>query len=150
MGKRSRPTRRTRPATQRHYQRTARLNPLIQEIVAEYFEEVEDDRLGLLTITGVEVDADLNVAQVFVSNLDAGMAAETDFDQERDRDVLDALADHQRDVRKVVARSARLRKTPNIVFGFDPAVRAGVKMDQLLSEIQPSGPESGFGVGEEE
>ncbi len=150
MGKRSRPPRRTRPATQRHYQRTARLNPLIQEIVAEYFEDVEDDRLGLLTITGVEVDADLNVAQVFVSNLDADIAAETDFDDQRDQDVLDALEEHQREVRLAVARSARLRKTPNIVFGFDPAVRAGAKMDQLLSEIQRSDSGSAMDVGEEE
>ena len=135
MAKRSNPQRRSRPATQRHYKRTARLNPLIQQIVAEYFEDVDDDRLGLLTVTGVEVDSDLNTAHIYVSNLDDGMADIADFDEERDTDVLDALEEHRRSVRSVIGQSARLRKTPDVVFGFDPAVRAGARMDRLLSEI---------------
>ena len=135
MAKRSTPPRRSRPATQRHYKRTARLNPLIQQIVAEYFEDVDDERLGLLTVTGVEVDSDLNTAHVYVSNLDDGMADVADIDEGRDAAVLEALEEHRRSVRSLIGRSARLRKTPDVVFGFDPAVRAGARMDRLLSEI---------------
>ena len=44
--------------TNPHYPRTARLNALLQEIVANYFERVQDEALGFVTITGVEVDND--------------------------------------------------------------------------------------------
>ena len=40
----------SRGGTARDYPRTARLNQLVQEIVAEEIERIDDDRLGLLTV----------------------------------------------------------------------------------------------------
>ena len=145
MARRSRSAnKRSRPPTQRHYPRTARLNSLIQQIVAEYLESLDDDRFGLLTVTGVEVDADLNKAQVFVSILGSGsnQAEATDSSQhdgnETDDDVvLEGLAEHRISVQKQIATSARLRKTPEVVFAFDPAIRAGARIDHILSQLDP-------------
>jgi len=53
----------------RRYPRTARINHVIQEVVAEELERIDDDRLGLLTVTGVEVDPDLRHATVWLSSL---------------------------------------------------------------------------------
>ncbi len=50
----------------RGYERTDRLNELLVRILAEEVERLDDDRLGLITITGVETDRDLSRARVFV------------------------------------------------------------------------------------
>ncbi len=123
--------RNSRSASKRHYPRTARLNALLQQIVADYFERVDDDDLGFMTITGVDVDNDLNVAQIFVSVLG------DDPSEEGDAIVLEALSSHRRAVQREFAQQAQLRKTPEAVFAFDPGVRAGAKIDEILSQIDP-------------
>lgn len=117
----------------RHYPRTARLNALLTEIVADYFERADDEELGFMTITGVEVDSDLNVASIWISILGS--------DESGDEAVLEALAEHRVPVQRAIASQAKLRKTPEAVFGFDPAVRAGAKIDSILA---------GLGLGEDD
>lgn len=140
-----------RPATNRQYPRTARLNTLLQEIVADFFERVDDERFEMLTVTGVEVDNDLNRAQVFVSALgsvplptnrdpgsvDAGTGAGDNADP--DRELLDALGDYRKPVQAKIGREARIRKTPEVVFAIDPAVRSGARIDEILAAIKPGG-----------
>ncbi len=126
MAKRHGEKRKPRTGTNRHYPRTARLNTLLQQIVADHLERVDDDRLGFLTVTGVEVDADLNKAQVFIS---------TFADESEDEPTLEALEEYRKAIQGQIASSARLRKTPEVVFAFDPAVRAGARIENILSEI---------------
>ena len=130
---RSGPGRASRPPTNRQFPRTARLNTLLQEIVADYFERVEDERFQMLTITGVEVDNDLNRAQVFVSDLGY---VRTPEDEESDAVLLDALVDHRKPVQAKISREARIRKTPEVVFAIDPGVRAGARIEEILSDLR--------------
>ena len=58
-----------RGGTARDYPRTARLNHLVHEIVAEEIERIDDDRLGLLTVVGVEVEPDIRHATVWYTAL---------------------------------------------------------------------------------
>ncbi len=132
MAKRS-GQRRVRPQTTRTYPRTARLNALLQEIVAAYFERADDDRIGFLTITGVDIDRDLNVADVYVSLFGSSTP-------EEDADLLDALAGHRKAVQRAIADQAKLRKTPEVVFSFDPGVRAGARVEEILREISDAAP----------
>ena len=130
MAKRSGDRRKARPPTNRQYPRTARLNTLLHEIVADYLERVDDDRLGFLTVTGVEVDADLNRAVVYVSTL---------ADESYDDELLEALGDYRKPAQGEIARSARMRKTPEVVFALDPAVRTGARIEDILATLdQPS------------
>lgn len=138
--RRSGDRRRSRPPTKRHYPRTARLNTLLQEIVADHLERVEDDRLGFLTVTGVEVDADLNRAQVFISTL---------TDESHDAEILEALADHRKPIQADIGRSARIRKTPEVVFVFDPAVRTGARIEGILAALHEQEAEHGPPTGDE-
>ncbi len=131
--RRSGPGRASRPPTSRHFPRTARLNTLLQEIVADYFERVEDERFEMLTIIGVEVDNDLNRAQVFVSDLGYVRPPE---DEESDEVLLDALADHRKPVQAKIGRESRIRKTPEVVFAIDPGVRAGARIEEILSDLR--------------
>ena len=117
---------RSRPAAKRHYPRTARLNTLFQEIAAEALERVEDDRLELVTVTGVEVDADLNRAVVYVSALTG---------PEADAELLEALGGHRLAVQRAIGSEARIRKTPEVVFAVDPAIRSGARIEEILQGL---------------
>lgn len=133
MARRSPDRRKSRPATKRHYPRTARLNTLLQEIIADQLGRIDDDRLGFLTVTGVEVDADLNRAQVFLSTL---------ADESEDDETLEALQEYRKLIQAEIARSARLRKTPEVLFAFDPAIRAGARIETILSSLETDQPVS--------
>jgi len=131
MTKRSGASRKARPSNTRRYPRTARLNTLLQQVVASYLETVDDDRLGFLTVTGVEVDADLNRAQVFISSFDQS---------ESDEVVLEALEEYRVAIQTQVANSTRMRKTPSIAFAFDAGVRQGARIEQILATIKDEEP----------
>ena len=49
----------------RRYDRTARVNEVVREVLADELERIGDPALGLLTITGVEVTPDLRQATVY-------------------------------------------------------------------------------------
>ncbi len=132
--------RRPRPATKRQYPRTARLNTLLQQIVAEYLERNDDEQLELLTVTGVEVDADLNKAVVWISTL---------ADESHDAEILDLLVErYRKPLQAQIARSARLRKTPEVTFAFDPAIRTGARIENILSTLHIEGDDDADGSGD--
>lgn len=116
-------TRRRRPPSSRDYPRTARLNRLIQQIVAEELERVEDDRLELVTVMAVEVDADLHQAVVWVDSL-AGEAG--------DEAVIEALGELRPRLQAEVNRQARIKRTPELVFRPDEVLRGANRVDDIL------------------
>jgi ribosome-binding factor A len=115
----------------RSYPRTARLNELLREVIAEELERIGDDRLGLVTITGITVDPDLKNAKVWVSALtvDGGVDA-----------VSEALAQHRVPLQAAVARQIRMKRTPLLTFVNDPAITNGQRIESILRDL-PRGPE---------
>ena len=59
----------TRHRSTRRYPRMARVNEVVREAVADEIERLSDPRLGLVTVTGVEVSPDLRHATVYYSAL---------------------------------------------------------------------------------
>lgn len=116
----------------RQYPRTARLNELLREILADELERLDDDRLELLTITGVDIDGDLRHAMVFFDSLDG---------EEGDEEILEALEEVKWRLKGAVARQARIKRTPELTFAPDAAVRTGARIEQLLAESGPVGDE---------
>jgi len=57
----------TRHRQVRSYPRTARVNEVVREVLADELERLSDPRLGLVTLTDVEVSADLRHADVYYS-----------------------------------------------------------------------------------
>ncbi len=123
--------RRSHP-TKRDYPRTARLGELLREILAEELTAIDDERIDLLTVTGVEVDADLNRAVVFFDTLDGD-------DAEGDAVAIAVLGEHRGRLKVAIGRQAYVRKVPDLTFRPDPAVRAGEKIDSLLRDLGPAG-----------
>ncbi len=112
----------------RQYPRTARLNRLVREIVADALEQLDDERLDLLTVTAVEVEPDLRHAVVYYDSLQGA---------EGDEEVLEAVAEYRTRLQGAIGRQAHLKRTPELAFAPDPAVRQGARVESLLAEVQP-------------
>ncbi len=107
----------------REYPRSARVGHLIQEILAETIERIDDDRLTLVSITGVDVDNELEKAVVF---FDAD-------DPEGAMLVLDELTPR---LRSAVSREARIRRTPRLEFQPDSSIVLGDRVEEILSVLE--------------
>ena len=106
----------------RRYPRTARINHVIQEVVADELERIDDDALGLLTVTGVKVDPDLRHAVVWISSLSP--------------DGEELLAKHRVRLQAAVARQMRLKRTPELRFRADPAIQTAQRVEDILRGLE--------------
>jgi ribosome-binding factor A len=125
--------------TARDFPRTARLNHLIHEIVAEEIERLDDDRLGLLTVVAVDVEADLRHATVWYTALStgdgaAGATGTVDGD-EPDAELVEALEENRPRLQSAIARQARLKRTPELSFQADPVQQQAARVEAILREI---------------
>jgi ribosome-binding factor A len=114
----------------KRYPRSARVNEILREVLADELERMEDgdERLGLLTVTAVQCDPDLRHALVLFSSLD----------EEEER----ALADVRVRLQAAVSTQVRLKRTPQLRFAADPAVAEGLKIEEILRRL-PKGAEAG-------
>ena len=100
----------------------------MQQIVADALEEIDDERLELVTVTSVEVEPDLRHAVVFYDSLQG---------EEGDAEVLEALGEARVRLQAAIGRQARVKRTPELAFRPDLAVRGGDRIDSILREIGP-------------
>lgn len=107
------------------YPRTARVNQVLREVVADELERLADvdERLRLLTVTAVDTTPDLRRAVVYVSSLPEEASL--------------ALAERRVQLQRALATQMRLKRTPQLAFEADPAVRSGAQVDRILRRIQP-------------
>lgn len=114
-------------ATRREYPRTARVGELLREIIGEELEAIGDERLVGVVVTSVDIDRDLRLGQVFWDSR---------YGPEADDEILEALDEHRIRLKATINRQAHLRRTPDLVFRPDPAVRAGEHIDEVLARIE--------------
>ncbi|MCY4664764.1 MAG: 30S ribosome-binding factor RbfA [Acidimicrobiaceae bacterium] len=112
------------PADHRAGHRTARVGELIRRIVAESMEQLDDERLAMVSVTGVDVDRDLHRAVVWFTSL-----GDT---EEGDADIAEALEEHASHLRRTVGNQTRLRRTPELVFRPDTVLRSAERIERLL------------------
>ena len=87
--------------------------------------EVKDPRVGMVSITDVEVTPDYAHAKVFFSTL--GGAAQVP-------EVLAGLTKASGFLRRELGRRIRIPTTPQLHFVFDVSLERGMGMDQLIRE----------------
>jgi len=119
-------------STARDYPRTARLNQLVHEIVAEEIERIDDERLGFFTVAGVEVEPDMRRAVVWYTTLDDG-------DSDGDEEVAEALEQHRARLQSAIGRQARTKRTPELSFRLDTVIRQAQRVEQILRDIGDEG-----------
>jgi ribosome-binding factor A len=97
------------------------------QVLGDALERLRDDdeRLGLLTVTGVDVESDLRHATVFMASLPEG--------------ALPALEARRGDLQAAIAREVRLKRTPTLRFVADPAIAAGQRVEEALRRARQDG-----------
>jgi ribosome-binding factor A len=142
-----------RPTSPRRFPRMARVNEVVREALADEIERLNDPRLGLVTITGVDVSNDLRHATVYYSALDTKKGARKVVDaqaperQEETRAALSAAAPH---LRTELGRQVRMKYTPKLTFLEDPAIVQGARIEELLRGISHSSPDADVDVDADE
>lgn len=112
--------------TRRQFPRTARLNQVLREVVADELEELaaSDLRLDLLTVTAVECDPDLRHATVLLASMS---------DEARR-----GLAEARTRLQSAVAHQVRLKRTPQLSFEVDRAIVQGARVEEIIRAIHAS------------
>ncbi len=107
------------------YPRSARVGETLREIIAEELVRIDDERLEFVTVTGIEVDNELNRAHVFFDSL-AG--------EDADDEIIEALGHHRPRLQASIGRQIRTKKTPILDFRPDAALRSAERIDDILRE----------------
>jgi ribosome-binding factor A len=105
-------------------QRLRRVADQIQRELSELLHaELKDPRVGMVTLTGVEMSPDLALARVFFTTLgDAESLTRT-------REGLTRAAGF---LRAQLAKRLKLRVAPELRFHHDASVERGVRLSQLI------------------
>ena len=106
--------------------RSARIADEIQRSLAELIRlEVRDPRVGLVTLTGVELSRDQSHAKVFFTVLGSPSDIEA---------ALEGLQHAAGFLRSSLAHRLTTRKVPELHFAYDESVERGVRLSRLIDE----------------
>ncbi|QJY40971.1 30S ribosome-binding factor RbfA [Vibrio cholerae] len=108
-----------------HTQRV--VQQLLKELAMILQREVRDSRLGMVTISDVEVSREMAYAKVFVTFLCIG--------EQTPESCLAALREHEVQIRMMLGKQIRLRLTPEIRFYYDNTLVEGMRMSNLVTEV---------------
>jgi len=110
-------------------QRQGRVGHLLREEISRIIErELKDPRVdGLITITGVDVTADLRHARVFVS------VYGSDDEVRQTLETLDRAAGF---IRAELGKVVRLRYLPELEFKRDESIARGARIFELLEQVK--------------
>ena len=110
----------------KEYSRTQRVADYLQrELAALIQHEVRDPRVGMVSITGVNVSRDLGHARIYVTVLgrDSGEDAS---------DSIEALNKAAGFLRSLLSRDSNMRSVPQLRFYFDTSVGRGRHLEDLI------------------
>lgn len=91
--------------------------------------EMKDPRIGFVTVTGVEVSGDLQLAKVYVSVMG---------NSEEQAASLAGLQKAKGFLRTEIGRRVKLRHVPDLIFKLDESIEYSSKIDSILREISSS------------
>lgn len=98
-----------------------------QEVSLIIHDELNDPRLGFVTITKVEMAPDLRYAKIFFSVLGK------DEEHKKTKLALDSALGF---IRKSIAERINLRLAPEIAFEEDRSVEYSVRIQEILEEVK--------------
>ena len=107
-------------------ERMRRVNEVMREVIGSAIAtELEDPRIGFVTVTSVDTSPDLRSARVHVSVL--GGEAEREAS-------LAGLSSSHGVLQATIARQMRLKRTPTLSFHYDETPERGVRVSKLLDQ----------------
>jgi len=112
----------------KEFGRNARVSSQIQKELSLILQrDIDDSRLGFITINEVVVTKDLAVAKVYVTVLNV--------DQEGKRANVKLLNELAPMIRHELAKRMRLRHISSLRFLYDDSFDTGMRVSELLSEV---------------
>jgi ribosome-binding factor A len=114
----------------RGHGRPQRLGDLIQRDVSELIRlEMRDPRVGMITVTSVDVSPDMSHAKVFFTILEKEKLPET----------LAGLRRAAGFLRSQLAKRIKMYTTPELRFAYDESVERGDRLSRLIdSALRPA------------
>jgi len=115
--------------------RMRRVDEAVRAVLSDAIaKDLQDPRVGFVTVTAVKTSPDLRHARVYVSVLG---------DEQARTETLDGLSSAHGFLQGRVAAELSLKHTPTLTFEYDESVDRGMRITQLINEIpvRPGGPE---------
>jgi len=112
-----------------HGRRIDRIEEQLRIELSEVIErEIQDPRIGLVTVTRVKVSPDLRHARVFVTVLGG---------EDQRKKTIEGLRSAAHYIRRCVSqRLQHLKRMPDLTFGYDESVEKGIRIEELLDQIK--------------
>ena len=111
-------------------QRLRRIADQIQRELSEILQtELKDPRVGMITLTGVEVSSDVAHAKVFFTSF---------AEVERRDETLKGLARAGGFLRTMLGARLKIHNVPELHFFYDASVESGVRLTHLIEEAVAS------------
>ncbi|AAU38049.1 30S ribosome-binding factor RbfA [Basfia succiniciproducens] len=113
----------------REFKRSDRVAQELQKEIAVILQrEVKDPRIGMVTVSDVEVSRDLAYAKIFVTFL-------FNNDDEAIKQGMKALEKAAPYIRSLVGKAMRLRIVPELRFEYDRSLVEGMRMSNLVTNV---------------
>jgi ribosome-binding factor A len=110
--------------------RMRRVDEAVRAVISDAIaKDLQDPRVGFVTVTAVKTSPDLRHARVYVSVLG---------DEQERSDTLEGLRSGHGFLQGRVAAELSLRNTPTITFEYDESIDRGMRITQLIDQ----GPDS--------
>lgn len=104
--------------------RMLKVNSTLREVLAEEVEKLNDSRLEMVSITGVDTAPNLRTAIVYVDVL-----------SDDHEGVLNALRSSAKRLQRAIGNQVRMKFTPVLEFKLDSGVREGERIDEILRHL---------------
>ena len=112
----------------KEYSRTQRVSEQIKRELAQIIHrEVKDPRIGMVTLSDVEVTTDLSYAKVYFTTLNI----ESDVEKDPSK-LLNKISPM---LRSLLGKKIRLRVTPELKFIYDNSLTEGMRISSLVSNV---------------
>jgi ribosome-binding factor A len=121
----------------REFSRRERVADYLQRELSVLIQrELRDPRLGMISVTAVEVSKDIAYAKVFFTRLGSDS-------EEEAKPALEALDGAAGYLRSLLARDAPMRSVPRLRFVFDTSIGRGRDMEALIERAKAADAEHG-------
>jgi ribosome-binding factor A len=106
--------------------RMRRVDEAVREVLSDAIaKDLQDPRVGFVTVTGVKTSPDLRHARVYVSVLGDEAARE---------ESLAGLRSAHGFLQAAIASQLQLKHTPSLTFHYDESVDRGMRISKLIDE----------------
>jgi len=109
-------------------QRSNQVAEELRKIISMIFlDDLNDPRMGFMTVTRIELTDDLRFARVFYSVFG---------DEEQKKSTEEALQDNLRFIKRLAIQRINMKYAMEIKFELDKSIEYGSKIDSLLNKIK--------------